>query len=178
MFEYHGKISDMKSILDNPDYTNSFVESVWYFYTSERMYILKTIRYILENYDKNSNSFNIYGKYVDVLVPDIFRSLLKQLSYLITEINSATFTNCLSRKEWIDRNNREQVEIVSCLIVSMKHMKLEMNDYINMINTFKEYNFTKEPAHFEISEIGDCDIITNIRSAEIGACLVGLLHCW
>lgn len=178
IFEYYGKIADIKKVTESPEHTKNFIESLWYFYTSERMYILKTIRYILENYDKNSNSFNVYGKYVDVLVPDIFRSLLKQLSYLIKEINSSTYTHCISKKQWIDRNNREQLEVVASVIVSMKHMNLEMNDYIQMINLFKKYDFTREPTYFEVNEIGDPDVIKNIRNAEIGACLVGLLHCW
>lgn len=177
MFEYYGKISDMKRILKSTDYTNSFIENVWFFYTSERMYILKTVHYILENFHKTS-SFNLYGKYVDVLIPDIYYSLLKQLSYLINEINFNTYMNCISMKEWIDRNIREQLEVVTLLTIAMKHIKLDMYQYVKMINVFKEYNFTKQPLHFEVVEIGNQNIIAAIKNAEIAACLVGLLHCW
>lgn len=164
----------MKGILESQEYTDHFIENVWFFYTSERMYLLKSIRYVLENYDTTTNSF---GKYVDVLVPDIYNSLLKQLRYLIGEINSSTYRNCISRKEWIDRNNREQLEVVLSLITAMKHFKLDMTQYVQMLNIFVDYNFAKQPSYFD-TEYENKYIIQNIRFAEISACLVALLHCW
>lgn len=169
----------MKKISERSEYVNNLVENIWYFFTSERMYILKSVRYMLENCKNNANHFQtVYGTHVEVLIPDIRESLLKQLDYLTKEITSLNNRNCVSLKEWIDRNHREQLEVILSLIVTLKHSKMDMTQYIYMISIFKQHNFTKQPSFYEIINIAEEDDLTNIKNAEIGACLVALEHCW
>lgn len=179
MFEFHGKITDMKHILKFDQHVNGFIENIWYFYTAERMHILKSVRYILENYDKTSNFFqHVYGKYVDVLVPDIFASSLKQLSCLLKEISPSIASTIIPLKLWIDRNNREQLEIVLSLMIAMKHLKIEMAQYTQMVNVFKEHNFTNQPFDYHVVQESEPNIIMDIKCAELSACVLGLQHCW
>lgn len=71
-------------------FATRLVEAIWHFYTSERMYVLKTLRFVLENYT-NPEYAPIFANYMKrVTWQFLWGSVIGQIESLISEIGHTT----------------------------------------------------------------------------------------
>lgn len=179
MYEYYGKISDIKELSKYESGAIRLIENIWNFYTTERMFLLKTIRHVLNQYfDEKSVYHGVFLKYINKMtMGKIQENLLNQMEYLINEINISHAGNCINMKDWLDRNNREQLEVVLSIILTMQSNNFTMRDYIRMLELFVKHDFASSPSYIQNVCI-QSPSFRNVNSAELGAFLVGLEKCW
>lgn len=179
MYEYYGKVSDIENLARYETNAQRLIENIWIFYTSERMFLLKTMRFILEHYtDKTNEFYEVYAKYVQSkTLTSLRKHLLDELEYLIEEINASHASNCITMKGWVDRNNREQLENVLSLIVILNNEVFPMEDFIRMLKLFIKHDFANSPSYIKNVCISDPGF-QHVNSIELGAFLVGLESCW
>lgn len=179
MYEYYGKVSDIEDLARYESNTVKLIENMWIFYTSERMFLLKTVRFILEHYtDKNNQFYEAYAEYVQSTTLNTLRKhLLEELEYLIEEINASHASNCIKMKDWVDRNNREQLENVLSLIVCLHSEEFPMEDFVHMLKLFIKHDFANSPSFIKNVCVDDPGF-QSVNSVELGAFLVGLESCW
>lgn len=179
MYEYYGKISDIEELARYETNAVRLIENIWTFYTSERMFLLKTMRFILEHYKDRSNTFfEAYAEYVrNITMANLRKGLLDELKYLIEEINANDASNCINMKEWIDRNNREQLETVFSIVICMSCEEFSVEDFVYMLQLFIKHDFANSPSYIKNVCVDD-PTFQNVNSAELGAFLVGLENCW
>lgn len=178
-YEYRGKVSDMEDIIRYTLCTKNFIDDIWHFYTSERMFLLKTLRYVLESsYDKEEDYYDLYAGFVKrVSMSTIRDHLFKQLDYLMHEVNTLHAKNCISMEEWVDRNHREMLEVVLSLTVTSISPDFTMTEYVEMLKLFVKYDFASSPSYVGNVSMGSSAQI-KAHFAELGAFIAGLEKCW
>lgn len=178
LFEYYGKISDIEQTVLKEGSTVKLLDAMWNFYNSERMFLVKTMRYVLEQkFVANKNS-HVYVDYVNRMTIKKCRdSLYDQLEYLICEITVKNSAVCIDTADWIRRNNREHVEIVLAIIVTMKYEDFSIDDFMRVFKLFVFHNFGCTPNYISLLAAGDRSYEV-VRDIEVAAFLVGVEKFW
>ncbi|KAJ8923660.1 hypothetical protein NQ315_010240 [Exocentrus adspersus] len=182
MFEYFGKIDELKSIIRYDTNVRYLIDNVWYFYSADRMFLLKSLRHIFEyatdrDY-KFYNQFNEFINSVDMKI--LWKNLIKTLEKLINEIDKdkASLVSSDLLKKWIHRNNREQVEVVTLLIHTIQFHKLEGNELEEVLTLFLKHGFARHLFYPESNSISRPTDLWEIKCAEIGCVLAVIERYW
>ncbi|CAG9765832.1 unnamed protein product [Ceutorhynchus assimilis] len=181
VFAYYGKIDELKSIIRYESNSKLLVEQVWNFYTSDRMFMLKTLRFILEKVTDKSfihyKEFNIFLKGIDL--QKLWKNLLKTFEYLIKEITaekSKMVENSLLI-QWMGRNNREQIEVLLLMILVVDLIDLNGDELEDVIKLFMKHGFGRYPLFYGGAPSRTQDVI-DIKNAEIGVALTIIHRYW
>lgn len=174
LYEFHGKLSRIKLLATYEPFATKLIEAIWHFYTAERTYLLKTLRFILENYN-NSQYTEIFSDYMKkVTWKFLWENVVGQLEYLITEINNSTVNNTIDATAWLERNGQEQLEVALIAIAGIGFSNFTVNDFIPLLMVFMKNDFGRvssiAPLNTQVFDILCC--------AEIGAFLAFLENCW
>ncbi|XP_017771511.1 PREDICTED: nucleoporin NUP188 homolog isoform X2 [Nicrophorus vespilloides] len=175
MFEYYGKVEDIIEVSNFEQYTNHLVVKLWHFYTSERMFLLKTVRHIFEN--KDVEPMKTFLSKLNIT--ECRDNLVEQMKFSIDEINYKNSGNCVDIKNWVARNNVEQLELVITLILFNDFKKPTPKDALNMMVVFQEHGFAyKPPDFFEAISLSDPSSIKSVTHMEYTALLLALQYLW
>ncbi|KAK9876456.1 hypothetical protein WA026_012770 [Henosepilachna vigintioctopunctata] len=176
MFEYYGKIGDIKNLILYEHSMLSLLENVWQFYSSERMYYVKTLRHIFENAVKPESQFrNEYMVFIGKIdIPEFRKVLISQLKQLINEITEKSLENSFDKKNYVNRNNREQLEFILLIIMTMEYKEISVDEFLELFENFLIHNFTRQPVYFDTTLYGDFNNFNDVKTAEIG-CFIILL---
>lgn len=180
MFEYYGKVDELKSIIRYDTNVNYFIENVWYFYSADRMFLLKTLKFILETVSSNNRhlftaQFKAFINSVDLNL--LWKNLFKVFSNLIIEVDKDK-TQTLgdaNLHRLINRNHREQVEVVHLLMLTAQHCKLHGNELEQILVQFIKHGFAKHPVYSAVTLVAQPNDILEIKNAEI-ACVLSIIR--
>lgn len=177
LYEFHGKLSRIKQLATYEPFATKLVEAIWHFYTAERMYLLKTLRFILENYN-NPQYTDIFSDYMKrVTWKFLWSNVISQIDTLISEINNSTSNNTIDLTVWFERNYQEQLEVALIAIAGIEFSNFTADDFIALLRVFMKNDFGR--AAFQASTITyDREEFDQLCCAEVGAFLVFLDNCW
>ncbi|VEN52986.1 unnamed protein product [Callosobruchus maculatus] len=182
MFEYYGHVDELKLIVKYDTNMKHFIDAVWYFYSGERMFLLKTLRYIFEN---ASNKDHIFYKelsdFINSLNKDLLtKNLLEAMKNLINEIDKdkAQMVSYAALDRWIHRNHREQIEVLLLLIHVIQHCELDKKMLKDVLPLFLKHGFGRYPSHPKAMIIAKPKDLTEIKYAEIGFALAIMNYFW
>lgn len=155
--------------------------NVWKFHSSERMFQLKVVRTILEYMDVVEHPYSTYyRKFVqDLGIRTFWRSLITQFKFLLSEITSeALALGEIPAKLWVERNAREQIEILHCLMILPDFAAITLNDFDEVFQIFKSHGFGRQPACYESITYLDESTIEKIKFSEIALILCMADNFW
>lgn len=177
LYEFHGKLSRIKQLATYEPFATKLIEAIWHFYTSERMYLLKTLRFILEHFS-NPIYAKVFPDYMKrVTWKFLWSNIVAQLDYLVGEIGHSTIENTVDLAAWVERNGQEQLEVVLIAITAMSFNNFTVDDFIPLLTVFMKSDFGRISPH--ACGIGfNIEVYDKICCAEIGAFLVFLDYCW
>lgn len=182
MFEYFGKIDELKSIIRYDTNVRCLIDNVWYFYTADRMFLLKSLRHIFENIPNKQykfyKQFDDFLKSVDIKV--LWKNLMKTLDDLINEIDKdkAQMVSSEVLKNWINRNNREQVEVVTLLIHVIQYFTVDGSELEDILVLFLKHGFTRHLLCQESNILSKPKDLWDVKCAEIGCVLTVMERYW
>lgn len=172
LYEFHGRLSHIKYLTMYEPFATKLVDSIWHFYASERMFVLKTLRYILENYNDVEYA-DIFAKYMKrVTWPFLWGSVIGQMETLVAEINVNTSDNTIDRAIWIERNYQEQLEVALIAIAGIGFSNFKVDDFMPLFRVYMKNDFGRTNP---TQPFRDFDPLC---CAQIGAFLVFLDNCW
>lgn len=174
LYEFHGKLSRIKQLATYEPFATKLIEAIWHFYTAERMYLLKTLRFILENYN-NSYYAEVFSDYMKkVTWKFLWGNVIEQSDCLITEINPSTMNNTIDVKVWLERNGQEQLEVALIAVAGINFSNFTVNDFIPLMMVFMKNDFGRIPSLTAFNT----EAFDQLCCAEIGAFLAFLDNCW
>ncbi|RZC36621.1 hypothetical protein BDFB_000244 [Asbolus verrucosus] len=153
MFEYYGKIKEFWQIT-RIGTTINLKESIWNFYTAERMFHLKTLRHIFEFVNKNYEFAQQYEEFLaSINIEELQNNLIKQFECLINEITPKNSDEKNKHFEnWLCRNCREQTEIAMILILTVRYHSFNITQLTQICKLFVQNNFGTQAPYFEITQ--------------------------
>ncbi|KAF7287395.1 hypothetical protein GWI33_001374 [Rhynchophorus ferrugineus] len=182
IFRYYGKVDELKSIIRYEANVKSFIDHVWYFYTSDRMFLLKSIRFIFEILSNKKHiffeKFNTFIKKIDVKM--LWNNLIKTFELLITEIDREKSNRVSSDilTKWVQRNNREQCEVLLLMIHLVHRIPLSGDELTNVLKLFMRHGFGRHSLFFGADAVARPKDIIDIQNAEIGVVLTIVNRYW
>ncbi|XP_044762718.1 uncharacterized protein LOC123319826 [Coccinella septempunctata] len=176
MFEYYGKIDDIKNLILYEHSVLSLLENIWHFYTSERMYYVKTLKHIFESALNRKSPFkDEYVKFIGTLnITEFRKTLITQLKSLINEITEESLENSFDKSIYVNRNNREQLEFILLIIMTMEYKEISVAEFSDLCNCFFLHNFTRQPVYFDTTLYGDPADFNDVKTAEIGSFIISI----
>ncbi|XP_045465804.1 uncharacterized protein LOC123674773 [Harmonia axyridis] len=176
MFEYYGKIEDIKNLILYEHSVLSLLENIWHFYTSERMYYVKTLKHIFESALNQRSPFKKeYVNFISTLnIVEFRKTLITQLKSLINEITEESLDNSFDKRIYVNRNNREQLEFILLIIMTMEYKEISADEFSDLCNCFFLHNFTRQPVYFDSTLYGDPSDFNDVKTAEIGSFIIGV----
>ncbi|XP_060516036.1 nucleoporin Nup188 [Cylas formicarius] len=182
IFDYYGKVDELKSIIKYETNVKSLIDHIWYFYSSDRMFMLKTLRYILENLsEKDHMLYNQFNHFINSInIEHLWKNLCESFEMLTTEISKdkATRVSKDTLSHWIRRNNREQVEILLLMIQVIDIIKLDGKEIIHLLKLFMRHGFGRHPLFYGASYMLRAKDMADIKAAEIGVILAIIHRYW
>ncbi|KAJ8926884.1 hypothetical protein NQ314_020735 [Rhamnusium bicolor] len=170
MFEYYGKVDELKSIIRYDTDVKCLVDNIWYFYSGDRMFMLKTLRHIFENVSDKEHifheQFDSFMKSIDINF--LWKNLVKMFDNLINEIDRDKVVAISSETipRWIHRNNREQVEVVMLLIHAIQYCKLDGKELEDMLVLFIRHGFARHPLYHDSTTISKPKDLLEVKCAK------------
>lgn len=179
MFEYYGKVDELKSIIRYDTNVCYFVENIWHFYSADRMFLLKTLKFVLESVLGNikhmfHDQFKTWLNSLDLNL--LWKNLLRAFGSLINEVdkNKTQSLSDSALRRLLNRNHREQVEVVLLLLHTAQHCKLQGNELEEILTQFIRHGFARHsicPAGTSMARPSD---LLEIKNAEI-ACVLSVM---
>lgn len=170
MFEFYGRIEDVKTLLLDFSSAEAFIKELWDFYVLERIFVIKIMRYILEEHVNTSNKFHKeYQTFIkSISYKELLESFMKQYEELIKDVYEST--NYTQPKDFAKRNLKEQLHVLFSILTGMKFHSLTVTDTLKLMRMFKKNNFERLPTNFQTIAVEQPDIVhetTSIKSAII-----------
>lgn len=177
LYEFHGKLSRIKQLATYEPFATKLIEAIWHFYTSERMYLLKTLRFVLENFN-NLTYVDVFPDYMKKVTWNfLWGNIIAQLEFLIAEINVSTHENTIDLTVWAERNAQEQLEVALTANACMEFDNFTVDNFIVLMTVFMKNDFGRISPHISGINI-DVEVFDKICCVEIGAFLIFLDNCW
>ncbi|XP_066155556.1 nucleoporin Nup188 [Euwallacea fornicatus] len=184
IFGYYGKVSELKSIICYEANSKSIIEHLWIFYASDRMFLLKTIRFILEKLSEKTYIYHkqFYAIFEEVDLKDLWQNTIKSFENLLMEIDVEKSNRVCEEdlKKWIQRNNREQIEVLLLMIqlASLTELRLSGNELADVIKLFLRHGFGRHPLFIGAGSLSRPKDIVDIKNAEVGVVLTLVHRFW
>lgn len=179
MFEYYGKVDELKSIIRYDTNVRYFVDNIWYFYSADRMFLLKTLKFIFESISSMhkhlfQDQFKTFINSLDLNL--LWNNLLKVFESLINEVDKdkAQLMADTTLRRWINRNHREQVEIALLILHVAQHRKINGSELEETLTLFIRHGFTRHPIYPAGTLIARSNDLLEIKNAEI-ACVLSII---
>nr|XP_022915529.1 nucleoporin NUP188 homolog [Onthophagus taurus] len=180
IFEYYGKVEDIQKIAEYELYNLNLFKQLWLFYSSERMYMIKTMKHILENSNNQKHGFyKLYANFLNEMdIVKIRDSLFDQYQLLTNEIKRDNEQCCLDFKDWVTRNHREQIETLHCIMITMSYKPCNIDEFILLIDVCKKHAFAYMPSNDGILTVCEPEELKHIRMIQLAAMLLAAKTFW
>ncbi|CAH0562167.1 unnamed protein product [Brassicogethes aeneus] len=173
MFEYYGKIDELKSIIMFETDSRLLIENIWHFYSSERMFLLKILRLVLEHSMNTKHKFyiqfNTFIKTIDM--PALWKNLVKMFNDSICCLEKEKLSKNSFAEKWLHRNDQEQIELLLILTNILSYIKVTGNEFSELLKIFLSHSFARHPIFIESLSISKPDSVLKIKYSEIGLLL-------
>ncbi|KAG5880725.1 hypothetical protein JTB14_025565 [Gonioctena quinquepunctata] len=182
MFEYYGKVDELKTLIKYDSKVQYLTENIWYFYTADRMFLLKILRHIFECVtDKEHIYSKVFSAFINSIdMRELWNNLRKVFDNLIDELDrekAQSFPEGLVTK-WIHRNNREQIEVVLLLMHTLQYMKVDGSELKDVLYLFIRHGFSRHPLYQKSLNISRPSDLLEIKNAEIALVLAVMREYW
>ncbi|KAL1493269.1 hypothetical protein ABEB36_011353 [Hypothenemus hampei] len=184
IFDYYGKVTELKSIIRYEANIIPILEQLWNFYSCDRMFMLKTLRFIFENYnDKNFIYYEDFQSLVaEINLKQLWDNVLNTFQNILLEINveKSRKVSDTTLTKWVQRNNREQIELLLFMIqlCDVKELEFKGDELAAVLKLFMQHRFGRHPLFFGAGGRSKLRDIEQIKSAEVGVILSVIRKFW
>ncbi|KAG7310763.1 hypothetical protein JYU34_003574 [Plutella xylostella] len=158
--------------------------NVWKFYYAERLYILKTLQYIIEFKNDTKHKYHEeFAKIInDIGLQKITQSLIDQLDQVISSTPPSRkiqndFASESVRTEWAEHNLREQLAILQCILLIVNEVPLTAQTFNKLFELFRKHSFGKRLGYSDLLDEKHRESCLNIMYIEIGIFIVVMDSC-
>lgn len=124
--------------------------SIWHFYYTERLFLLKFLQYIIQFKDVQSHKYNKeFQKIVkEIGVQNLKTSLISQFEKVSSTAPpprkiQSDFSSENIRQEWAESNLREQLAILQILLLLAEDTTCSDTEFKKLFTLFKKHGFGK-----------------------------------
>lgn len=109
---------------------------------------------------------------------ELWKSLVKQYKYLLKEITNQDIEGELPCKLWLERNLREQSEVLQCLILLAEPAKVSIKDWSMVFNIFNKNGFGRVPSCRQAHVLIDTPLFDRLIYTQIAVLLSMAKELW
>lgn len=182
IFRYYGKVDELKSIIRYEANVKSFIDHIWYFYTSDRMFLLKTLRFIFEKLSEREHVFfEKYNNFISTIdVMQLWKNLGSTFENLLKEVDREKSNRVSSDilTKWVQRNNREQSEVLILMIHALNVLPLDGEELVYTLTLFMRHGFGRHSLFYGAESLSRSKDLIDIQNAEIGVIMIIIQRYW
>lgn len=155
---------------------------IWYYYSLERMVLLKITRNLLEFFhDAVEHPYNgVYKCILDKIgLANLRKSYIDQFEHLVKEIRPIPlqgdiFNSPLKLQSWAERQLREMNEILQIILLTVHFDGIKAEELKKLVDLFKLHSFGKHNQIVNSTSESHNDLVRKITYSEIALLLVAL----
>lgn len=177
MFEYYGKVNALKCIINFETGTRCLIDNIYIFYSSERMFLLKILRFILEQGQNPKHKFHApFNKFLKSIdMRKLWDNILKMFKNSVFFIDKEKASKCFHIESLVLRNDQEQIELVLLMINILQYLTLTGSELTDLLNLFLTHSFARHSLYDEASKYSKKETTQHLKYCEIG-CLFVVAH--
>lgn len=182
VYEYRGSASSLQNFVSNESLMIKLLNDIWFFYSLERMIMLKVVKCALEYHEMMDHPYQLAFKaLIDKIgVANIRKSFIDQFEMLVKDIHQTKylqgdiFNSPQKLQYWSERKFREINEILQIITLTIYFDNIkpdEVNKLLDLciIHAFGNQNQFLNPAHSL-----HMDLIQKVNFSEIVVLMVAL----
>lgn len=179
--EYRGSASSLSNYISSESTMIKLLSDIWYYYSLERMVMLKVVKHILEFHQSDKNPYSsAYQKVLDkISMKNLRKSYIDQFESLVNDIlpikpQGDLFNSHQKMQAWSERKCREMVEILQIILLTTYYDQITVEELKKLIDLLKLHSFGKQQQYLNSTNEFHNDLIRKIVYAEISILLVAL----
>lgn len=157
------------------------LSDIWYYYSLERMVMLKVVKHILEFYQSDKNPYSsAYQKVLEKIgIKNLRKSYIDQFESLVKDVlpikpQGDLFNSQQKMQSWSERKCREMIEILQIILLTCSYEQITIEELKKLIDIFKLHSFGKQQQFLNPCNEFHNDLTGKIVFCEISIFLVAL----
>jgi nuclear pore complex protein Nup188 len=180
--EYRGSASSLQNFVSNESLMTKLLNDIWFYYTLERMVLLKVVKCMLEYHESPDHPYQQAFKAVidKIGLTNLRKSYIAQFELILKDIQHVKFltgdifNSPQKLQSWSERKHRELNEILQIILLTSYFDTMQADEIQNLLDLFKTHSFGKQNQFLSASNSAHMDLIQRITYNEIAVLVVAL----
>lgn len=180
--EYRGSAASLQNFVSNESLMIKLLNDIWFYYSLERMVLLKVVKCVLENHESNNHPYRQAFKVIieNIGMSNIRKSFIDQFETVLKDVHHSKyltgdiFNSQQKLQCWSERKHRELNEILQIIMISTYYEKMQPDEIQKMLDLFKLHSFGKQNQFLSTANSVHMDLIQRINYNEIAVLMIAL----
>lgn len=180
--EYRGSAASLQNFVSNESLMIKLLNDIWFYYTLERMVLLKVVKCVLEYHESKNHPYRqVFKIVVDKIgIKNIRKSFIDQFETILKDVHHSKyltgdiFNSQQKLQSWSERKHRELNEILQIVMISTYYEKMQPDEIQRMLDLFKLHSFGKQNQFLSTTNSMHMDLIHRVNYNEIAVLMIAL----
>lgn len=180
--EYRGSATSLQSFLLSESLMIKLLSDIWFYYSLERMVLLKVTKCVVEFHDSIDHPYHIAFKAViDKIGFDKLRkSYIDQFETLVKEVQQVKFMSGdifntpQKLQSWSERKHREMSEILQIIVMICHFDAIKPEEIEKLVELFRLHSFAKQNQYLSPTNTFHADLVQKVTYNEIALFMIAL----
>lgn len=180
--EYRGSASSLQNFVSNESLMIKLLNDIWFFYSLERMTMLKVVKCVLEYHENPDHPYkSAFKALLDKIgIGNLRKSFIDQFETLVKDIHQAkhsqfqgdVFNSALKLQHWSERKFREINEILQIIQLIIHFDSIKPEEVEKLLDICKIHAFGNQNQFLNPSNSLHMDLIQKVNYSEISVLML------
>jgi nuclear pore complex protein Nup188 len=180
--EYRGSASSLQNFVSNESQMIKLLNDIWFYYTLERMVLLKVVKCILEYHQSTDHPYHQAFKAVidKIGLAALRKSLIEQFEETLKDVQQIKFlpgdifNSPQKLQSWSERKHREMNEILQMILLATSFDSIKAEEIQNLLDLFRSHSYGKQNQYLNALSNAHIDMIQKVTYSEVAVLMVAL----
>lgn len=180
--EYRGSASSLQNFMSNESLMIKLLNDIWFFYSLERMILLKVVKCIVECHEMRKHPYQqAYKALIDKIgIAKLRESFINQFETLVKDVQQTKhlqgdiFNSPQKLQSCSERKYRELNEILQIIILTIHFDTVKVDEIVKILDLCKIHAFGKQNQFLNPANSVHMELIQKVNYSEIALIMIAL----
>lgn len=180
--EYRGSAASLQNFMSSESLMIKLLSDIWFYYSLERMVLLKVVKCIVEYHDCESHPYSEAFKAVidKIGFEKLRKSCIDQFEVLAKDVQQVKyhagdiFNSPQKLQSWSERKHREMNEVLQIITMTSHFDRVKTSEVEQLVGLFKAHSFAKQNQFLSPTNSFHSELIQKVTYNEIAFLIIAL----
>lgn len=180
--EYRGSASSLQNFVSSESLMIKLLNDIWFYYSLERMVMLKLTKCIVEFYDSTDHPYSgAFRAVIDKIgIAKLRSSYIDQFEMLVKDVQQVKFStgdifnSPQKLQSWSERKHREMNEVLQIIAMTCHFDRISPAELQKLVELFKIHSFGKQNQFLSPTNTFHVDLVQKVTYNEIVLLMIAL----